>query len=194
MAIKGLRNFVVCEVEKDDSTGTTYASEVKKLIGARAVNMSPQLAEGELYGDDQLLESESAVSSIEVGFELASLSLEEEAFLTGNKYKDGVLKENKDAVPPEIAFGFMAPKSKTGGGGFRMVWLLKGTAKPLEEEFTTKEDNIEYQTPTINYVFTPRLSDGEFRFKADTNEEGAPTPEQFFTSDFLGDGEIEAGD
>lgn len=189
MALKGLRNFVVVEIEKDDETGTVYATETKRLIGARNISMSPQLAEGALYGDDQLLESESSVSSIEVGFELASLSLEDEAFLTGNKFENGILKENKDATPPEIAFGFMAPKSKTGGGGFRMVWLLKGTAKPTDEEIATKEDSIEFQTPTLDYVFMPRLSDGEFRFKADTKEEGAPTPEQFFTSEFLKKGE-----
>lgn len=192
MALKGLRNFVVCELEKDDETGTTYATEIRRLKGARNVNMSPQLAEGELRGDDQLLESESSVSAIEVGIELASLTLEEEAFLTGNKYEGGVLKENKDAVPPEIAFGFMAPKSKTGGGGFRMVWLLKGTAKPTDEDITTKEDNVEFQTPTLDFIFAPRLSDGELRFKADTNEEGAPTPEQFFTAAFLNNGEVGA--
>lgn len=190
MALKGLRNFVVVEIEKDDETGTVYAEETKRLIGARNISMSPQLAEGALYGDDQLLESESSVSSIEVGFELASLSLEDEAFLSGNKFENGILKENKDATPPEIAFGFVAPKSKTGGGGFRMVWLLKGTAKPTDEEIATKEDSIEFQTPTLDYVFMPRLSDGEFRFKADTKEEGAPTPEQFFTSAFLKEGEI----
>ena len=103
------------------------------------------------------------------------------------------MKESKDAVPPEIAFGFMAPKSKTGGGGFRMVWLLKGTAKPLTEEVSTREDNVEFQTPTIDYTFTPRISDGQIKFKADTNEEGAPTPEQFFTSAFLANGQVEVG-
>lgn len=185
MAIKGLRNFVVVKLEKDDETGTTYANEVKRLKGARLVNMSPQLAEGSLYGDDQLLESESAISSINVSIELASLTLEEEAFLKGHEYKDGVIIENKDDVPPEIAFGFMAPKSKTGGGGFRMVWLLKGTSVPTDEEIKTKEDGIEYQTPTLNFVFQPRISDGKYRIKADTNDEGAPTPEQFFTSEFL---------
>lgn len=190
MALKGLRGFVYCKLEKDDETGTKYATEVKKLTGARNVNITPQLAEGSLYGDDQLLESESSVSAVDVSIELANLTLEEEADLTGNKLENGVLKENKDAVPPEIAFGFMAPKSKIGGGGFRMVWLLKGTAKPLTEEITTKEDNIEYQTPTVDYTFTPRLSDGEIKFKADTNAEEAPTPEQFFTSAFLEKGEI----
>ena len=188
--IKGLRNFVYCKVEKDDETGTTYATEVKKLTGARNVSITPQLAEGALYGDDQLLESESAISAIDVSIEVASLTLEQEAELTGNEIENGVLKVNKDAVAPEIAFGFMAPKSKTGGGGFRMVWLLKGTAKPLSEEMATKEDNITFQTPTIDYTFTPRLSDGEIMFKADTNMENAPTEEQFFTPEFLKEGKI----
>lgn len=190
MAIKGLRNFVYCLIEKDEETGTTYATEVKKLTGARNVNITPQLAEGTLYGDDQLLESESAISAIDVSIEVASLTLEQEAELTGNEFENGVLKVNKDAVAPEIAFGLMAPKSKTGGGGYRMVWLLKGTAKPLSEEMATREDNITFQTPTIDYTFTPRLSDGQLMFKADTKEEGGPTEEQFFSTAFLKDGVI----
>ncbi len=190
--LKGLRNFVYCKLEKDDETGTTYATDVKKLKGARNVSITPQIAEGTLYGDDQLLEEESSIASLDVSIEVANLTLEEEADLTGNKLKDGVLKENKDAVAPEIALGFMAPKSQMGGGGFRMVWLLKGTAKPLTEEMSTKEDNIEYKTPTIDYTFTPRLSDGEIKFKADTKAEGAPTPEQFFTAAFLNNGEVGA--
>ena len=185
MALIGLRDFVVVELEKDDKTGATYAKEVKKLTGARTTNVSPQLAEGSLHGDDQLLENEASVSSLEVSIELASLTLEEEAFLLGQEYKNGVITENKDANPPNVALGFKAPKSKTGGGGFRMVWLTKGSAKPTDESNQTKEDNIEFQVPSLDFVFTPRIADGVFRIKADTNDEGAPTPDAFFTPDYL---------
>ena len=193
MAFIGLRNFVVAKIESDTDEGTKY-SEIKKLKGARVASMSPQVAEGGgLYGDDQLLENESSLTSIDVSIELASLSLEDEAFLKGGTYEGGVYKENKDDSAPEIALGFMAPKSKTGGGGFRMVWLVKGTASAgTDEEFNTKEDSIEYGTPTMDFTFTPRLSDGELRFKADTNEEGAPNESAFFTVEFLQKGSVTA--
>ena len=59
-----------------------------------------------------------------------------------------------------------------------------------DEEIATKEDSIEYQTPALDFMFKPRISDGQYRLKADTNEEGAPTPEDFFTVEFLEKGEV----
>lgn len=187
MAIKGLRGFRYVPLTQDDETGATYDTEITKLVGARNISISPQLAEGALYGDDQLLESESAISSIEVEIELTDLPLKERAELTGQKYENGVLKENKDATPPEIAFGFMAPKS---GGGFRMVWLLKGKMKPMEEGAQTQEDSIEYQSSTVTFEFMPRVYDGALKYTADTDEESAPTEEQFFSVAFLKDGTV----
>lgn len=190
MAIKGLRGFRFVQLTKDDETGTEYENQITKLIGARNIDIKPVLAEGELYGDDQVLDSESSISAVDVSIDLADLPLEDRAKLLGQTYENGVLIENKDATPPEIAFGFAAPKS---GGGFRMVWLLKGKMKPLEESAKTKEDKIEYQTQVANFKFTPRLSDGHIRFIADTDEEGAPTEEEFFATEFLKEGKIATG-
>lgn len=189
MAIKGLRGFRFVELTEDTKIATTYADEITELVGARNIDMKPVLAEGELYGDDQVLESESALTAIDVTIDMTGLPLSTRAKLTGQKFENGVLKENKDAEAPEIAFGFIAPKS---GGGFRYVWLLKGKMKPLEESAKTKEDKIEYQTQTANLRFTPRISDGYIRFIADTDEASTPTETQFFATAFLKDGTVVA--
>lgn len=185
MAIKGLRGAKLVELKKDDGSGVKYGEEIVDLTGATNVSMTPQIAEAAMHGDDQLLEMESALTAIDVGFELASLTLEQQAFLTGQKIVNGVLVENKDAVPPEVAFGFLAPLSNTGGGGNRRIWLLKGRAKPLEESAKTKEDNVEFQKPTINFTFMPRIYDGNFRLKSDSNVEGSPKDSEFFSVAFL---------
>lgn len=185
MALIGLRNIVVAEIEKDDESGIKYKGEVRRLKGARLVSVSPEMADGALYGDDQLLESESSVTSLNASLELASLSLEDEAFLKGHEYKNGLMLENKDDTAPDIALGFMAPKSKTGGGKFRMVWLTSGSAIATDEEVSTKEDSIEYQTPTLDFTFKPRIFDGQYRLKADTDVEGAPTQQEFFSVEYL---------
>lgn len=187
MAIKGLRGFRYVPLTSDDVDSTVYSEQITKLVGARNINMTPNIAEGMLYGDDQLQESESSITSIEVSMDMTDLPLKQRAELTGQKYENGVLKENKDAEAIEVAFGFQAPKS---GGGFRMVWLLKGKIKPLEESAQTKEEDIDYQTQEATFVFTPRLSDGELRFIADTDAEEAPTEEQFFDVAFLEDATV----
>lgn len=187
MAIKGLRGFRFCVCEEDSESILTYESVIQKLLGARNIKISPKTSSGELRGDDGLILVESSIDSIEVEIDVAELTLEERAILTGQLYKKGVLKENKDATTPIIAFGFMAPLSS---GGMRRKWLLKGQVEPLEEEAKTKEDKVEFQTQKVKIKFMPRIHDGELTFTSDSNAEGAPTDEQFFSTEFLTTGEV----
>lgn len=192
MAIKGLRNFKYVKLTKDDESGITYDTEIKKIAGAKSVKISPKVDSADLYGDDQLLETASSLGAIEVELDVCDLSLQERADILGFTFENGVLKENKDFNPPEIAFGFEAPKSKskTSVEAFRLVWLLKGKAEPLEEEGKTKEDKIDFQTQKVKLKFMPRINDGHYKFTADTDETGAPTIAEFFTTDFLKTGSI----
>lgn len=187
MALKGLRNFRYIILKKDTSDLIEYDTTIKRLIGARSIKVAPKVDSAELYGDDQLLETASALGAIEVEIDVADLTLQERADLLGYKYENGVLIENKDFSPAEIAFGFEAPKSKskTTGEAFRLVWLTKGKAEPLEEEGKTKEDKIGFQTQKVKLKFMPRIKDGIYKITADTDEVGAPTAEEFFTTDFL---------
>lgn len=187
MAIKGLRGFRYCKLTTDNESTLTYNEVIKKLVGARNIKISPKVNTGELYGDDQLLETASAVGAIEVEIDVTDLTLEERADLLGYEFANGVLTETKDFNPPFIAFGFEAPKSN---GGTRMKWLLKGKAEPLEEESKTQEDKVEFQTQKVKLKFMPRVNDGKPAHTADTDLEGAPTSAQFFTTDFLKTGKV----
>lgn len=182
MALKGLRGFRFVSLTKDDEISTDYEKEITKLIGARSIKITPKASSAELYGDDQLLESNSAIGAIDVEIDLAGLPLPIRAKLLGNNYENGVLIESKSDKPPEIAFGFLAAKSKDGD---RMVWLTKGKAEPVGDESKTQEDKISYQTQKMKFKFMPRVSDGRYKITSDTDEEEAPTEKDFFTTDFL---------
>lgn len=182
MAIKGLHGFRYTKLTKDDENIIEYSEEIKKLIGARNVKISPKVDSAELYGDDQLLETASALGAIEVEIDITDLTLEQRAELLGYKYENGVLIEDKNFKPIPIGFGFVAPKSN---GGNRMIWLTKGTLEPLEEEAKTKEDKVDFQTQKAKFKFMPRIKDGIHKITADTDIEGAPTEEEFFTVEFL---------
>ncbi|MHB9949484.1 phage tail protein [Clostridium botulinum] len=192
MAIKGLHGFRYCVLNEDDEKGFEYEKEIKRLTGARSIKVDNKVNDAKLYGDDQLLETASAIGSIDVDIDVADLTLEQQAELLGYKYEDGVLIEDKDFNPPYIAFGFMAPKSS---GGKRMVWLLKGKMQPMSDEAKTQDDKVEFQTQKAKFVFMPRVKDGKHKFKADTNIAGAPTEEEFFSVEFLKTGKkpVEAG-
>lgn len=195
MAIKGLRNFRYVKLTTDDNTTVEYDTTIKKMIGAKSIKIAPKVDSAELYGDDQLLETASSLGAIEVEIDVSDLTLEERADLLGYKYENGILIEDKDFKPAEIAFGFEAPKSKskTATEAFRLVWLTKGKAEPLEEEGKTKEDKIDFQTQKVKLKFMPRIKDGIYKITSDTDETGAPTAAEFFTVEFLKTGKKPAG-
>lgn len=132
MSLTGLRGFRMVKLTEDSEGTLAYESEIKKLTGAKNIKISPKSDTAENYGDDQLLETETAMSAIEVEIEVADLTLEEYAFATGYTFENGVIKETKEFNPPYIAFGFEA--SKSSGVASRNVWLTKGKCEPPEFE------------------------------------------------------------
>lgn len=192
MAIKGLNTIVYVPLIKDDLTGIEYGTALKNLIGGQNLSASPNILSAKLMGDDKMLEEETAVESYTVTFNLAELGLEDRATLLGNNYEDGVLKEGADDTPIPIALGFKAPKSKTGGGGERRVWLLKGTGKPIADDYETKGENIAFKPTALEYTFMPRVHDNQIRFISDSNDTGAPENDKFFAIAYLKEGRVTA--
>lgn len=182
MSLVGLRNFRVVKLTQDDKLGVAYGPEIKELKGAKNVKITPKSDTAENYGDDQLIETVTSLGAIEVEMEIADLTLEEQAYILGYDYAEGVLKETKDFNPPELALGFEGTKSDNG---FRNIWLVKGKAEPMEEEFKTKEDKTDFQGKTLKLKFMPRINDGVIKYKADSNGTNAIEASKFFTTEFL---------
>lgn len=185
MAIKGLNGFRYASITSDTDSGTEY-SEIKRVLGARSIKITPKVASGTLYGDNSLMKSVSEVTEVDVEIDITELNLETRADLLGYAFENGVLKEGKNKKNKEIAFGLEAP---TSNDETRMIWLTKGVMEPLEEEAKTQEDKVEFQTQKVKFKFMPRVSDGLFKLTSDTGLEGSPTIEEFFTTEFLKTGE-----
>jgi phi13 family phage major tail protein len=195
MSQYGLKDIHFALLETDDKSGVSY-SEVEQILGAINARINPSVNTQELYADDQLWESISALGKIEVEIETADLPLKVRAKVLGNKYENGVLIESKDDVPPYLALGF---KSLRKGGKYRYVWLLKGVAQPMGEEYTTKKDNVEHKTPVIRFTFMPRIFDGEWKRTADEDSDDFTGSETWFEkvpgdSEEVVGGEEEGGD
>ena len=72
--------------------------------------------------------------------------------------------------PPYFAVGF---KSEKSNGKFRFVWLFKVRAKPLTENFATKEgDTVTRQNPEVEFTAIKRTHDGRYQAVADEGENG----------------------
>jgi len=79
------------------------------------------------------------------------------------------------ATPPYYAMGF---KSAKRDGNDRYVWLVKGRAQPLDEQFHTKEKAPTRQNDTISLTFIKRTKDDVFKYVYDTVG-GVAVPEFF---------------
>jgi phi13 family phage major tail protein len=167
MAQVGLKDLHFAILTKDTKEDLAY--EVPEaMVGAINATINPAVNTQELYADDQLWESVSALGKIDVEVETADLPLTIRAKILGNEIKDGVLIEKATDVPPHLALGFKSLKSN---GKYRYVWLLKGVAQPMAEDYSTKKDNVEHKTPQVKFTFMARVHDGEWKHTADEDSE-----------------------
>ena len=102
---------------------------------------------------------------------MADIPLTIQEMLFANTMDDnGVLLRTAQDKPPYFAVGF---KSEKSNGKFRYVWLYKVRAKPLTENFATKEgDTITRQNPEVEFTAIKRTHDGRYQAVADEGENG----------------------
>ena len=97
------------------------------------------------------------------------LIIQEKIF--GNRIDDnGVLVRTAQDKPPYYAVGFRSEKSdKT----YRYVWLDKVRAKPVTENYATKEGKtITRQTGEVEWTAIKRTHDGRYQAVADEGQNG----------------------
>ena len=166
MAQIGLKDLHYAILNEDTKDNLRYELPVS-VIGAINAIINPTVNTQELYADDQLWESVSALGKIEVEIETAELPLNIRAKLGGHSIENGVLIEKSTDVAPHVALGF---KSLKANGKYRYVWLLKGIAQPMAEDYSTKTDNVEHKTPQLKLTFMPRANDEEWKHTADEEQ------------------------
>lgn len=72
--------------------------------------------------------------------------------------------------PPYFAVGF---KSEKTNGSYRYVWLFKVRAKPVTENYATREGtSVTRQTGEVEWVAIKRTHDGRYQAVADEGENG----------------------
>lgn len=163
MSQVGLRDLHIAILLEDSHEGALYDTP-ERVAGAISATINPTVNTEELFADDQLWESVSALGAIDVEIETAELALATRALLAGQELVNGVLVESASTVTPHIALGFRSLKSN---GSYRYVWLLKGVPQPIAEDFATKTDSIDHKTPRLRLTFMPRIFDQQWKHTAD---------------------------
>ena len=140
--------------------------------GAIEASVEPQNADPDVqYADD--VEFDVLYPDPELTFKtkMADIPLTIQEKVFGNKIDDnGVLIRSASDTPPYYAVGFMSEKSNHK---FRYVWLFKVRAKPVTENYSTKEGTkVTRQTGEIEWTAIKRTHDGQYQAVADEGENG----------------------
>lgn len=167
----GLKNMVLAPLMTDTEQATTYG-ELQRVAGAIEASITPENADPDIqYFDD--VEGDVLYPDPELSFKtkLADLPLIIQEMIYNNKIDDnGVLIRTANDKPGYFAVGFMSEKANSK---FRYVWLYKVRAKPVTENYQTKEGaTITRQTGEVEWTAIKRTSDGRYQAIADEGEGG----------------------
>ena len=175
----GLRDVIFWKLTADTASSLTYAASAEpETVDAIDVSISHANADPDiLYADDIENDVLYPDTELTVKLEVKELPLSLQAKLLGNKVgtKKEIVEVAGGAPPPYYAMGF---KSAKRDGNDRYVWLVKGRAQPLDEQFHTKEKAPTRQNDTISLTFIKRTKDEVFKYVYDTVG-GVAVPEFF---------------
>ncbi len=179
----GLKNFVIAPLLADDETTLTYG-DLQLVAGAIEASVTPDGTDpDQQFADD--VEFDVLYPDPEITFrtKMVDIPLSIQEMLYGNTIdSNGVLVRNANDEPQYFAVGF---KSEKSDHTFRYVWLFKVRAKPLTENYATKEGKtVNRQTGEIEWVAIKRTHDGYYQAIADEGQNGftAENGDTFLTS------------
>ena len=167
----GLKNMVIAPLTVDTEETLTYG-DLQLVAGAIEATITPDNADPDIqYADD--IEFDVLYPDPELTFttKMADIPLAIQEMIFGNNIDDnGVLIRTSTDKPPYFAVGF---KSEKSNGKFRFVWLYKVRAKPLTENYATKEGTtINRQTGEVEWTAIKRTHDSRYQAVADEGENG----------------------
>ena len=118
-------------------------------------DLSIEINDAKLYGDDRIIESIKEFKSGKLTLNGDHLEYEVLALILGHKVetvtpgngKKMTAKGDDDGKP--VGVGFYSTTVKNGKRKFRAIWLHKVKFGIPNESLETKGDNINFQTPTI---------------------------------------------
>ena len=175
----GLKNVVIAPLVSDTDVGVNYGT-LQDFAGAIDAQIAPENADPEVqYADDQEFDVVYPDPEIKLTMEMADIPLLIQEMILNNVIDDnGVLIRAAGDTPGYFALGF---KSEKADGSYRYVWLFKGRAAPMTEQYHTKEGTtLTRQTGKLEWTFIKRTFDKRYQAIADEGQNGF-TPEKAAT-------------
>ena len=153
----GMVNPVVATVQTYTAGSSISYSAGKKVAEAVAASLNWQRADGRFYGDDTLLDSENGILGYTLDFEPSGLTDDVRAYILGETVQTGEYSVTENASP-DVGFGYVRVMRTTNSSSgvvdtsYEGWWFYKLKFGVNNEETRTKEQNVEWRTPTLNGV------------------------------------------
>jgi len=167
----GLKNVVIAPVVSDTDAGVSYGT-LQDFAGAIDAQISPENADPEVqFADDVEFAVVYPDPEVKLAMEMADIPLLIQEMILNNIIDDnGVLIRAAGDTPGYFALGF---KSEKADGTYRFVWLFKGRAAPMTEQYHTKEGTtLTRQTGKLEFTFIKRTFDRRYQAIADEGQNG----------------------
>ena len=159
--------YPVAALLTEGSSGPSYNGGfvVGKAVSA---SMSIDFVEATLYADNTVAERVKEFKSGKLTFNSDDLTHEVQSKLlkrtlssTGSSSATNMLTAKTDDTPPYVGFGFYGTVLRNNVRLARAIWLYKCQFSPPNVDFSTRGDNIDFKTPTIEGVVMA-LGDGRY--------------------------------
>jgi phi13 family phage major tail protein len=163
--------MVLAPLTEDTEAALSYGP-LQLVAGAIEASVTPENADPQVqYADDVEFDVLFADPEISFKTKVADLPLSIQEMVFGNKIDDnGVLIRSASDKPPYFALGFMSEKANHK---YRYVWLYKVRAKPVTENYQTREGaTVTRQTGEVTWTAIKRTHDGQYQAVADEGENG----------------------
>ena len=154
----GMVNPVAATVQTyTEGTSISYNTG-KKLAEAVSANLTWNRSDGRFYGDDVLLDSDNGITGYTLDFEPSGLTDEARGYILGETVQTNEYTVT-DAASPDVGFGYVRVMRTTNSSGkvetsYEGWWFYKLKFGENGQETRTKEQSIEWRTPTLNGVGT----------------------------------------
>lgn len=150
MAYVGLSKPVMA---KKGTDGYTDGFVCGKAI---AIDITPQYAEGSLYADNGVDESDKEFISATISLETNTLPSNAHSVLFGNTHAQKTetepeqITEKGGDMQNEVGFGVVIGEKVNGAKKYVAMWMPRCKFATDAESYKTKGENIEYQTPKVS--------------------------------------------
>lgn len=146
--------YLICAPITETASTVTYTDGLVMSSAIKA-DISIEINEGTLYGDDRIIENIKEFKAGKVSLNGDHLSYEVLALLLGHHVESITpgggtkLTAKGDDDGAFVGVGFYATTIKEGVRKYRAIWLHKVKFGIPNESLETKGDAINFQTPTI---------------------------------------------